>query len=380
MPTQSDDIIRIAAGGEVWGLGGADEFTWLGGSATIHGGTGGEAYDDNVYMDKTGGDRLFISETVKINMTSTENGTARAASGTLVFDGIERIHLGDGNDVVRAGNATVDRWGLSIWAGGGNDLVIGSKAGDFIDGGAGNDTIYGGGGNDFIQSSTGNDLIYGGDGNDNIRWGQGNFNEIVGNDTIFGGAGHDLINVWIKDGYLDNGKGVEVKIVKVFADGAMKLTAETDIGGAHSTLKAQGFEQGWTHQGMDTVDGSGAQIVGETGMRWGTRWGDDILIGTNGNDTLEGGEDRDTITGGKGDDLISANGEFWNLNTQGDGDQDTLIFRTGHGHDTVIGFDAGLDILDLGGRSYSITDTRAGTLLTAGQDTILLAGIHDFEV
>ena len=26
------------------------------------------------------------------------------------------------------------------------------------------------------------------------------------------------------------------------------------------------------------------------------------------------------------------------------------------------------------------TDTAAGTLLTAGQDSILLAGIHDFEV
>ena len=26
------------------------------------------------------------------------------------------------------------------------------------------------------------------------------------------------------------------------------------------------------------------------------------------------------------------------------------------------------------------SDTAAGTLLTAGQDTILLAGIHDFEV
>ena len=74
--------------------------------------------------------------------------------------------------------------------------------------------------------------------------------------------------------------------------------------------------------------------------------------------------------------MISANGEFYNLNARGDGDQDTLIFR--HDHDTLLGFDAGLDIPDLGGRSY--TDTGAGTLLTAGQDAILLAGDHDFEV
>lgn len=380
MLTNGNDVLRLGAGEEVNGLGGADEFTWLGGNSTIHGGNTGERYDDNVYLDKTGGDRLFISEAVKLIFSSTENGIAQAASGTLVFDGIERIHLGDGNDVIRAGNASVDRWGLSVWAGGGNDLIIGSSAEDFIDGGAGNDTIYGGDGSDFIQSSTGNDLIYGGGGMDNIRWGRGDFQEVIGNDTIYGGAGQDLINVWVKDGYLTNGKGVEVDIVKITADGSMKLTAETDIGGAHSTLKAQGFELGWTHQGMDTVDGSKAQVMGTAGIWWNTRWGDDILIGTSGNDTLDGGSGRDTITGGAGNDEISASGSIWDERFSGDGDQDTLIFRAGHGQDTVLGFDAGLDILDLGGRSYTITDTRAGTLLTAGQDSILLSGIHDFNI
>ena len=331
MPTESKDIINVSAGQEVYGLGGPDEFTWLGGNATIHGGDTGENYDDNVYMDKTGGDRLFIDSPSKVTFSSTEDGSAKTSTGTLQFDGIERLHLGDGNDVVKAGNAEVDRWGLSVWAGGGDDLVVGSKGGDFIDGGDGNDTIYGGDGWDFIQSSTGNDLIYGGAGQDNIRWGQGNFNEVVGNDTIYGGEGHDLINVWIKDGYTANGKGVEVEIEKVFADGAMKLTAETDIGGAHSTLKAQGFEQGWTHEGKDTVSGENATIVGEKGIQWNTRWGDDILIGSKGNDVLEGGDGKDTITGGAGNDLISANGEYYNLNTHGDGDVDTLIFRTGHG-------------------------------------------------
>ena len=40
----------------------------------------------------------------------------------------------------------------------------------------------------------------------------------------------------------------------------------------------------------------------------------------------------------------------------------------------------GLDVLDLGGRGYTADETAAGTLLTAGQDTILLAGVFDFEV
>lgn len=179
---------------------------------------------------------------------------------------------------------------------------------------------------------------------------------------------------------MTNGKGVAVDILKINADGSMKLTAETDIGGAHSTLKAQGFELGWTHQGKDTVDGSDAQVLGTTGIWWNTRWGDDILIGTSGDDMLDGGSGRDTITGGAGNDLISASGDVWDERWSGDGERDTLIFRAGHGHDTVIGFDAGLDVLDLGGRTYVVADTRAGMLLTAGQDTILLSGVHDFEV
>ena len=89
---------------------------------------------------------------------------------------------------------------------------------------------------------------------------------------------------------------------------------------------------------------------------------------------------RDTITGGAGNDLISANGDFFSMSAPGDGDADTLIFRAGHGHNTVLAFDVGTDVLDLGGRGYRATDTAAGTLLTAGQDTILLAGVNDFEV
>ena len=38
MPTNNDDAISVTAGQEVWGLGGADTFTWAGGDATIHGG------------------------------------------------------------------------------------------------------------------------------------------------------------------------------------------------------------------------------------------------------------------------------------------------------------------------------------------------------
>lgn len=392
MPTQSNDVIRMnSAVKSLNAAGGDDVIYWrpTSGVYTYAGGDTNERYDTNVYMDKTGGDRLVIEGNVGVKVTflTTEAGKVVANPGTLNFTGIERLHLGEGNDTVDASTAkinaahgTTPQHGLSIWAGGGNDLIIGSKYGDFIDGGAGNDTIRAGNGSDFIQSSIGNDLINGGGGDDNIRWGQGNFQEVIGNDTIDGGAGSDLINVWVKDGYLANGKGVAVNIQSIKADGDMKLSAQTDIGGARSTLTAQGFEHGWTHEGKDTVSGANAQLSGTTGMNWNTRWGDDRLTGTSGNDTLEGGEGRDTITGGRGDDLISANGEYYNPWAPSDGDRDTLIFNRGFGHDTVLAFDTRLDVLQFdSGMSYTARENGSGTLLTFNTgDTILLSNVFDF--
>jgi Ca2+-binding RTX toxin-like protein len=380
MPTEADDIITIRSTQEVWGLGGADEFRWYGGDARLHGGDTGERYDANVYGEKTGGDRLFIMSDadVRVRFSSTEDGYAQTAGSTLTFTGIERLHLGDGNDTIQAGNASVARYGLSIYAEGGDDKIVGSRSGDFIDPGAGNDTVRAGDGEDFIQASKGNDLIYGGAGNDNIRWGQGNFQEVVGNDTISGGLGWDLINVWIKDGWANSG-GVDVEVTKVSADAAVTGTSFTDIGGARSTLRFQGFEQGWTHEGRDTVSGADAKIAGGAGMHWNTRWGDDVLIGTRGDDTLEGGAGRDTITGGHGDDLISANEDYFRADAPGDGVRDVLIFQAGDGHDTILAFDVGVDELHLGGRAYEIQEIAAGTQLDFGNgDTILLSNVFDF--
>lgn len=129
------------------------------------------------------------------------------------------------------------------------------------------------------------------------------------------------------------------------------------------------------------MTGANASIgVNATGIQFNTRWDNDLLIGSNGRDTLEGGEDRDTIEGGRGDDLISANGDFTNWQAPGDGDVDTLVFHAGFGHDTVLAFDVGLDILQFDrGMTYSVSEVSRGTLLTFNTgDTILLSNVFDF--
>ncbi len=371
MPTNNDDTIySTALNDHIQGLAGADTFYWTpSGQDTFTGGDQGERYDPNPYMERTGGDQLHIAGNVGANVrfASTEAGVVTVGSHSLKFEGVERFYGTSGNDTIRGDGARVEAahfgtpvHGLTIYAGAGNDSIIGSSQDDVLDGGAGNDTIRGGDGHDFIQSSTGNDLIY-------------------------GGSGADLINVWVTEGPLwaaDSVVGGNVRITTTRADGAMSgvATVGTNDHGGKSTLRFQGFEQGWTHEGNDIVTGAAAKVSGNVGFHWNTRWGNDLITGTAGNDTLEGGEGSDTIEGGAGDDLISANGDFFDTDAPGDGDADTLIFRAGHGHDTVLAFDAGVDVLDLGGRDYIATDTAAGTMLTAGQDTILLAGVHDFEV
>lgn len=376
----------------LWGLNGADTFYWRNGMGndTIHGGDLADKYDANPYTPgNPGGDRLVLQGTLgaKITFSTTENGIVHLGNNTLSFTGIERFFGTMGNDVIRAGGATLNsahgttpQHGLTIFSRGGHDKIIASRFDDIIDGGAGNDTINAGAGNDFIHSSTGNDLIYGGVGDENIRWGTGNNTHNPGHDTIYGGAGNDLINIWIKDGDISRQneaagiRGVSVTIDRIGAANNFHGHAATNIGGKAS-LEFYGFELGWTHAGNDTVSAANAVVgANKAGFNFNTRWGHDVLVGSRGNDTLVADEGKDTVTGGAGNDqLWIGEGE------QGDGDRDVLIFRKGDGHDTVFGFDTGLDVLNLGGRTYTARETADGTLLNfGGGDTVLLSDVFDF--
>jgi Ca2+-binding RTX toxin-like protein len=362
MPTEGDDRINIRSNGTIYGLGGADEFRWYSGSGAIYGGDTGEHYDENPFFDKTGGDRLIVMRNTNttVRFSTTEDGVALTGGDRLVFEGIERLLLGNGNDVVNASNATVERWGLTIWSKGGNDKIIGSRGDDIIDPGVGNDVVRAGAGNDFIQGSKGDDRIHGGAGIDNIRWGWGDLQAVVGNDRLNGGAGNeDLVNVWVKDGW-GNAKGAEIEVRGVTAGGSMTGVATSYSGGSLSTLHFTGFEIGYSHEGRDYVNGTNAKLKGDVGMLWNARAGNDVLIGTKGNDTLCGGDGADRITGGRGNDLIVANIEWWNEYAPGDGSRDVLIFRAGDGRDTVYAFDIGIDRIDVGGRRYDVTRTTHG--------------------
>lgn len=370
--TTTHDLLTATSGNDrITALAGDDVIRWApGGHDTLDAGTDGENYDANPYnTGNPGGDRLYIegSAGAWVRLGTTTDGLVKVGGSSLSFSGVDRLHLTDGNDTLRAGTATFeDGRGITVFAGAGADNIGGSAFADVIDAGSGNDTIWAGGGDDFVQSSTGHDLIYGGDGMENIRWGLGD-DVAAGNDTIYGGNGDDLINLWSVD---DEGRGAQV--IWTSATGGRAIST---MGDTTSTVIFRQFEQGWTHQGNDTISGANA-VIGEdgTGFRFGARWGDDRMTGSRGNDTLEGGPGSDTISGGAGDDLISANGASYDPRAEGDGDADVLIFRAGHGNDTVRGFDAGLDVLRFDA-AYTATETADGTLLTHGADSMLLDGV-----
>ncbi|MDB5323838.1 MAG: hypothetical protein JWN40_5469 [Phycisphaerales bacterium] len=74
-----------------------------------------------------------------------------------------------------------------IYAGAGNDLLVGSTHADLLVGNDGNDTVYGGAGNDTLDGGLGVDILDGGRGNDEFYSGSDN----GAHDFLYGGKGID---------------------------------------------------------------------------------------------------------------------------------------------------------------------------------------------
>jgi probable HAF family extracellular repeat protein len=118
--------------------------------------------------------------------------------------GNDRIFAGAGNDIIEAGNGNNniiagDGTNL-ITSGSGNDTVVGGAGNDFIDAGNGRNTIVAGAGDNRILTGSGRDNIFGGAGNDVVFSG-------AGNDTIDTGSGNNLISAGVGNDNVTLGAG-----------------------------------------------------------------------------------------------------------------------------------------------------------------------------
>lgn len=284
----------------------------------------------------------------------------------IIFGGDDIVTLGAGDDVF------YDYGGkLTASLGAGDDEAHLYSPIQFdtdfrsVNAGDGDDQIY-------YQSGTGK--IMGGAGNDSIG-GEGNND---GNWTLNGGEGRDVILAYNASRIVDNrGSGSDdysgtaywgaIHPVTVsYATGNLGITVDLFLGqasgGGHGTDTLNNINRVEGTQGADMMSGwqffLGPFFAGTA--FWGNK-GNDTITGGDADDTLYGGADDDVITGLSGNDrLFGDDGDDrlrgdWGADTlRGDLGADDFIYAretdstlTRDGRDRIVGFEAGVDDIDL---------------------------------
>jgi len=177
-----------------------------------------------------------------ILVAGSGNNTVNGGAGDDTID--YRLETGDSIVNLALGTATIAAQGSNpahtdklnslenIWAGSGNDKLIGNSRSNWLEGGAGNDKIYGGAGNDYISGGIGVNTLDGGIGTDTLSFvdlpvsGIGlsvNANLATGNvsvaavnagtvinfETVIGSNGNDVLTGNALDNELVGGFGVD---------------------------------------------------------------------------------------------------------------------------------------------------------------------------
>ncbi|MBP7759740.1 MAG: type I secretion C-terminal target domain-containing protein [Alphaproteobacteria bacterium] len=188
-----------------------------------------------------------------------------------------------------------------------------------------NDTIYGYGGTDSLNAGYGNDTVHGGTGNDTLDGGQGNDSYVWsvgdGNDTINESKGIDSLLM---------GAGLSMEDIRFQRYGT--TTLDVYIGTEKIRINNQLYDyinnasNGFAIENLRFADGYTIDLVHNLTFK-----------GTASADSIDGIFDDNTLIGAGGADSLS-----------GAGGNDTYVWNTGDGNDTINESSGTADVLALG--------------------------------
>lgn len=402
-------------------------------------GGGGDAAVDSVIVNGTGGDDAVtvsgsVGNIVVTGLTPRVEISDAEATDQLVINTL------GGSDSVQPSSLQQGTIKLTMDAGGGDDLVIGTDGDDVLLGGAGDDVLIG---------RRGNDVMFGGADDDQFVWNPGD-----GSDTLEGQAGNDLMifngsNASENVTVAANGGRIiffrDIANITMDCDdveqiqfnalggadnitvGDLSGTDATDVGLDLSTSGSPGDGDGQADtvtangtngadiipvlNSADTINVSGIQAVvsifgmdpaidrltvnllggGDVadasslspGMIQFTAnggLGNDVLIGSDGDDLFNGGDGDDVILAGGGDDQVVWNPGDDNDILEGQTGFDTLVFNGSNVAENI-------DIFANGGRVIFFRNVAGVTMdnndmeeivfnALGGADTIV---VHDLS-
>jgi Ca2+-binding RTX toxin-like protein len=244
-------------------------------------------------------------------------------------------------------------------------LIVGTAAGETLNGTSGNDLILGLGGNDTLNGLAGNDILVGGLGTDTMNGGLGDDTYMVGL-----GDGNDTINEPVS---ATSGGTADRLVIQAAGTALTGLNASDNNTGTNNgsllvnfngqTVTVNGHFTGTNAQtGVERINFDNGTFAGYAlgaddylvsrldpnnrdsgGVNLSTSTVNNFLVGEAGvNDAITGGSGNDLIFGGTGDnDLIGGDGDDLLVGGSGAGDDDLL--DGGLGADTMVGL-AGNDV------------------------------------
>ena len=291
-----------------------------GGDDTLIGGDGEDRFTFEAGTGNYGND--FVDGRSGLDILSFANGLSGAVvidwrvgaaegggsggTGSVTFANIETIEGTPFGDHITGPNGSgwgdYYYYGPQVFAGAGNDTLVGGDNYDYFYGEDGDDHLSAGTGGGFLVGGAGDDTLVGGDSYDEIY-------ATLGSDSVSGGAAVDYVYLY-SDGHdtVDGGDGYDYLFMYNYAQSAVvaDLAAGTlqggdaSGGGSATIANVEGIN---TSSFDDEIRGNSADNYISTNL------GDDTVFGGDGNDTIYGGSydagaDEDWMDGGVGSDYL----------------------------------------------------------------------------